>query len=74
MPLKSLGQLEQGEAYIIFMVLIIVLLWHGVWGLVEDLETYLQAHYGIKKVYLNLLSILLAILVIGIFPKILEKL
>ena len=74
MPLKSLGQLEQGEAYIIFMVLIIVLLWHGVWGLVEDLETYLQAHYGIKKVYLNLLSILLAILVIGIFPQILKKL
>lgn len=74
MPVKSLGQLEQGETYIIFMVLIIVLLWHGVWGLVEDLETYLQTYYGIKKVYLNLLSILLAILVIGIFPKILEKL
>ena len=74
MPLKSLGQLEQGDTYIIFMVLIIVLLWHGVWGLVECLETYLHTHYGIKKVYLNLLSILLAILVIGIFPQILKKL
>jgi succinate dehydrogenase hydrophobic anchor subunit len=74
MPLKSLGQLEQRETHIIFMVLIIVLLWHGVWGLVEDLEHYLQTHYGFKKVYFNLLSILLAILVIGIFPMILEKL
>ena len=74
MPLKSLGKLEQREIYIIFMVLVIVLLWHGLWSLIEDLENYLQTYYGFKKVYFNLLSILLALLIIGIFPQSLEKL
>jgi hypothetical protein len=73
MPVKSLGQLRADEIYIIFVVIVIVLLWHGLWSLIEDLGQYLQTQYGLKRVYFNLLSILLALLIIGIFPRILEK-
>ena len=74
MVTKSLGQLEEHAYFVLFMAFILVLFWHGVWGLTDNLEQYLQNKYGIKKVYFNAATIMLVVLIIGLFPKILEKL
>ena len=56
------------------MAFILVLFWHGVWGLADNLEHYLKRQYGLRKEYFNAATIILVILVIGLFPRILEKL
>ena len=56
------------------MAFILVLFWHGVWGLADNVEHYLQNKYGVKKIYFNAATIILVVLIIGLFPKILEKL
>ena len=48
--------------------------WHAVWELLSELTDYLHARYGIKKRNIYLLSILLILLLAGIFPQILQKL
>jgi hypothetical protein len=73
MPVKSLGQLQLEEPYTMFVVIVIVLLWYGLWSIIDDVGQYLQKYYGFKRVYFNLLTILLALVIIGIFPRILEK-
>lgn len=50
------------------------MIWHGLWGVIDKLEHYLYTRYGLKKLYFNLITISAVILIIGVFPKILEKL
>lgn len=56
------------------MAFILIMLWHGIWGLADSLEHYLQARYGLKKTHFNIITVCIVVLIIGIFPQILEKL
>jgi len=74
MVVKSLGQLEEHAYFILFGSVILVLFWHGIWGLADNLEHYLKDRHGIRKEYFNIATVMLVVLIIGVFPKILEKL
>jgi succinate dehydrogenase hydrophobic anchor subunit len=70
---KSLGQLEEHAAFILFMAFILTLLWHGIWGVADNIQEYIHNRFGIKPWQFNAATILLAVLIIGVYPQILEK-
>jgi hypothetical protein len=73
----SLGRtirLEEHAFFILFIALVLMIFWHAVWELLGELTDYLHEKYGVKKVYIYMLSLLGVMLLIGIFPQILEKL
>jgi succinate dehydrogenase hydrophobic anchor subunit len=74
MSLKFLGKLEGHAFFILFTAAILVLLWHGIWGLADNLEHHLQERHGIKKPYFNVMTIFAVVLIIGLYPQILNKL
>ena len=74
MSIKILGKLEEHAFFILFMAFILIMLWHGIWGLADNLEHYLQERYGFKKLYFNVITIFCVVLIIGLYPKILDKL
>lgn len=67
-------QLEQHAFFVLFIAFVLMVFWHAVWELLGELTEYLNKKYGIKKRDVYLISLLLVILLIGIFPQILEKL
>ena len=72
--LGRLGRLEEHAFFILFIAVLLMILWHAVWELLSELTEYLNARYGMKKRNIYIISILLILLLIGIFPQILEKL
>lgn len=56
------------------MAFILIMLWHGIWGLADSLEHFLHERYGFKKVYFNVITVFSVVLIIGLYPQILEKL
>ena len=74
MSIKILGRLEEHALFILFMAFILIMLWHGIWGLADNLEHYLQTRYGIKKTHFNIITVFIVVLIIGIYPQILDKL
>lgn len=74
MSSQILGRLEEHALFVLFMAFILIMLWHGIWGLTDNLEHYLHTRYGLKKAYFHIITIIIVILFIGVFPKILEKL
>jgi hypothetical protein len=48
--------------------------WHAVWELLGELTDYINKEYGIKKRDVYIISLMIVILLVGIFPQILEKL
>ena len=68
---KSLGQLEEHTFFILFTAFILILFWHAVWGILDKIETVC---FNITKIQFNILSVLFVILIIGLFPIILQKL
>jgi len=73
MPAKSLGRSEERAHIILFMGFIIVLFWHGVWGMADELEVNTREVYGHPKIYFNLVTIAFVVIMIWIFPRILYK-
>jgi succinate dehydrogenase hydrophobic anchor subunit len=73
MVVKSLGQLEEHAFFILFIALVVVLFWHGIWGLMDTVEQYAVNRLHIKKTVFNLATIILVLLIIGLFPQILLK-
>ena len=71
---ESLGQLEEDAFAILAIGTIIMVLWHGVWGFLDEFFDTIRRRYGIKKIYLHVASIALVILIIGLWPAILKKL
>ena len=67
-------QLEEHAFFVIFIAVVLMVFWHAVWELLGEFTDYLNKVYGIKKRDVYLISLLLVILLIGIFPQILEKL
>jgi hypothetical protein len=50
-----------------------MIFWHAVWELLGELTEYLHEKYGFKKAYIYIVSLLGVMLLIGIFPQILDK-
>ena len=67
-------KLEEHAFFILFIALVLMVFWHAVWELLGELTDYLHEKYGMKKVHIYVLSLLGVLLLIGIFPQILEKL
>jgi succinate dehydrogenase hydrophobic anchor subunit len=74
MSWQILGRLEHNAFFVLFMAVILIMLWHGIWGLTDNLEQYLHARYGLKKSYFHIITIIIVVLIIGVFPKILDRL
>ena len=74
MSLKFLGRLEEHAFFILFMAFILIMLWHGIWGLADNLEHYLHTRYGLKKTHFNIITVFIVVLIIGLYPQILDKL
>jgi len=74
MSLNFLGRLEEHAFFVLFMAFILIMLWHGIWGLADNLEHYLHERYGVKKPYFNIATIFAVVLIIGMYPQILKKL
>lgn len=71
---KSLGQLEEHAFFILFTAFILILFWHSIWGILDKIETVCEARFNITKIQFNILSLLFVVLIIGLFPMILQKL
>ena len=74
MSLKILGRLEEHAFFVLFMSVILIMLWHGIWGLADNLEQYLHERYEVKKLYYNIATVFAVVLVIGLYPQILDRL
>jgi hypothetical protein len=73
----SLGRtakVEEHAFFILFIGILLIIFWHAVWELLNELTEYLHTKWGVKKWKIYTLSLLMVILMIGIFPQILEKL
>ena len=66
-------KLEEHAFFILFIAVILMVFWHAVWELLGELTDYLHKKYGMKKVHIYMLSLLSVVLLIGVFPQILEK-
>ena len=71
---KNLGKLEEHAIFVLFMAIILIMLWHGIWGLLDNLQEYLNKRFAFRPMYFNGITILAVILIIGLYPQILEKL
>jgi hypothetical protein len=71
--LSTTIKLEEHAFFILFVSLILMVFWHAVWELLGELTDYLHKRYGITKRNVYLISILVVILLVGIFPQILQK-
>ena len=71
---KSLGRMEDHAFFIVFMGIILVIFWHGVWELLNEIMNHIHTRHGIEKWKLYVGSILAVVLLIGLFPQILERL
>jgi len=69
----STGQLEEHAFFLLFMITVIVVYWHAVWGILDKIESYVLFQTNMTKTEFHVITILFVILIIGIFPKILQK-
>lgn len=73
MMLPSLGRSEEHAFFILFIGFIIVLFWFGCWEIVNASVEHLHEKYGIAKWKICVIMLLFVILMIGFFPRILQK-
>lgn len=73
MMLPSLSRIEEHAFFILFIAFIIVLFWFGCWELVNTSVEHLHQRHGIAKWKISVVIILFVILMIGFFPRILQK-
>jgi hypothetical protein len=65
--------LEEHAFFVLFIAFIVVLFWHALWELSNEFVNYLHEKYGVKKSHVYMIYLLIVILLIGIFPQVLEK-
>ena len=73
MVVKSLGQLEAHAFFVLFVAFVIVLFWHATWGIADIAEHYVVDELHVKKLTFNVATIMLVVIIIGLFPKMLLK-
>jgi hypothetical protein len=71
---KSLGQLEEHAAFIMFMATIAILYTHAVWGLADKFEEHIGTNHNIQKIHFHIFTLIVVTLIIGICPRILVRL
>ena len=57
----------------LFLVLFIVVVWFGVWGLLDEMTDTLEDDYNVKKAYTYLAVLAASLLFIYFRPEILER-
>jgi hypothetical protein len=72
--LSTSVRLEEHAIFILFIALILIIFWHSVWQLLDEFTDYMNKKYGIRKISINTILLLIVILFIGAFPQILQKL
>ena len=73
---NSLGtniRLEEHAFFIVFISIILVIFWYAVWGFLDEFTEQLNKKYGIRKTTIYFTFLLMVMLLIGIFPQILQK-
>jgi succinate dehydrogenase hydrophobic anchor subunit len=71
---KSLGKLEEDAFSVLLIAIIVIMMWRATWGITDTIEDYLYTQYGVKKLYFNIGTIIIVVLIIGLNPEILKKL
>lgn len=71
--LSTTLKLEEHAFFILFIAVILMVFWHAVWELLGELTDYINKEYGIKKRDVYIISLMIVMLLIGIFPQILQK-
>ena len=66
-------RLEEHAVFILFISFILILFWYAVWQLLDEFTEFLNKKYGIRRLSVNTLFLLIVLLFIGIFPQILQK-
>jgi succinate dehydrogenase hydrophobic anchor subunit len=66
-------KMEEHAFFILFIAFIVVLFWHAVWELSNLFVDYLHEKHGVKKKYVYVVYLMIVILIIGLFPQVLEK-
>jgi hypothetical protein len=66
-------KMEEHACFILFIAFIIVLFWYAVWELLDEFVEYLNRKYGVKNTHTNIFLLLAVILIIGLFPQVLNK-
>ena len=74
MALRTLNDIENHALFILFLSFILIVFWYAIWELLTELTEHIHERHGIKKWKIYMLCLVLVILIIGIFPQILEKL
>jgi hypothetical protein len=73
MPVSLSVKMEEHAFFILFIAFIVVLFWHAVWELSNEFVEHLHEKYGVKKTHIYVVYLLIVILMIGLFPQVLEK-
>jgi hypothetical protein len=66
-------RLEEHAFFILFIAFVLMVFWHSVWQLLDEFTEFLNKKYGIRKISVNLVFLLIVFLLIGMFPQILQK-
>lgn len=71
--LSTTIRLEEHAFFVLFIALILMVFWHSVWQLLDEFTEFMNKKYGIRKLSINIVLLLIVLLLIGIFPQILQK-
>lgn len=73
---SALGRLrlEEHAFFILFISVILIIFWHAIWELLTELTNHIHERHGVAKWKIYTGSLVAVLLLIGVFPQILEKL
>jgi succinate dehydrogenase hydrophobic anchor subunit len=69
----TLGKLESHAFFLLFIAFILTVFWYSMWGILDDMADYMKKKLGLTKhtIYIGMLGFVL--IVVAIFPKMLER-
>ena len=70
---RSLGDMEEHAFFVLFVGFVLIVFWHAVWELLTQLTDAIHARRGIPKWKIYVGSLVFVVLVIGVYPQILQK-
>ena len=65
--------MENHSFFILFIGVVLIIFWHAVWELLEEFTVYVAYVYNVPKRYVYIIEMTLVVLLIEMFPQILEK-
>jgi len=70
---RSLGDMEEHAFFVLFVAFVLIVFWHAVWELLTEFADVIHRRRGIPKWKIYVGSLVFVILIIGVYPQILEK-